>query len=439
MSVEQCVREIARRNGELNAVLTVLPEPSFDASAQKSGALAGIPYVLKDVWDTEGIRTTGGSWRHRDRVPCESSRPYEALRRAGAVLLGKSNLCDLAFSAESDNHILGPVRNPHDPARTAGGSTGGGAAAVASGMAAFDWGTDFGGSIRMPAAFCGIVGLRLSASAWRVDRDHFPRLNPHFWPFCGMGPLTRDVESAKRVVRALAKSLRESDAPGMKEGDTLADARVMKASDGVVIWGPDATHLGEWPTFVSDAAMLLGRAGVRYEMARLPSPEHVHNLFGKYLSSHFDVFIDSDEISFREGMTAVLVGLATRGRFDKRVHPNTGKLFALLAVGSLLYRDKTRAEDGRSRLHEAISKHWKEGRFVIAPTVTESPPRHGRAARAVRLGTFSQLGNLVDATAIAIPFGRFETTSMPRSIQILGPPGSEDRVLALAEQMAAHS
>lgn len=430
MTLKECQREIARRNDELKAVLTVLPEPSFDAAAQKSGPLAGVPYVLKDVWDTEGIRTTGGSWRHRDRIPNESGRPYEALRKAGAVLLGKSNLCDLAFSAESDNHILGPVRNPHDPARTAGGSTGGGAAAVASRMAAFDWGTDFGGSIRLPAAFCGVVGLRLSASAWRVDRDHFPRLNPHFWPFCGMGPLTRDVASAKKLVRVLAPSLREPDAPSMK------------SSDGVVVWGPDATHLGEWPTFVADAAMLLGRAGVAHEMARLPSPEHVHNLFGKYLSSHFDLFIDSEEIAFREGMTAVLVGLATRGLLDKRMHPNTGKLFVLLALGSLLYRDKARAEDGRHRLLEAMMEHWKEGRLVIAPTVTESPPRHGRAARAMRLGTFCQLGNLVDATSIAIPFGRFSTTGMPRSIQILGPPGSEERVLALAEaleQMGGHS
>lgn len=424
MSVESCRREIERRNDELNAVLTVLPEPSLDSAAQKTGALAGMPYVLKDVWDTAGIRTTGGSWRHRDRVPSESGRPYEALRNAGAVLLGKSNLCDLAFSAESDNHIKGPVRNPHDPSRTAGGSTGGGAAAVAANMAAFDWGTDFGGSIRMPAAFCGVVGLRLSASAWRVDRDHFPRLNPHFWPFCGMGPLARDVPTARVVVRAL-ESLREADVPAMND-----------ASDGVVIWGPDRTHLGEWPTFVADAAMLLGRAGVRYEMARaLPAPEKVHALFGKYLTSHFDVFIDSDEISFAEGMGAVLVGLATGGRFDKRMHPNTGKLFALLAVGSLVFRDRNRASDGRDKLREAMANYWKEGRLVIAPTVTESPPRHGRAARALRLGTFCQLGNLVDATAIAVPFGRFATTGMPRSIQILGPPGSESNVLALAERL----
>lgn len=414
--------EFVRRNGELNAVLTVLDEPVFDPKKQ-TGPLGGIPYVLKDVWDTEGIRTTGGSWRHRDRVPNESGRPYAALRDAGAVLLGKSNLCDLAFSQESDNHILGPVRNPHDPSRTAGGSTGGGAAAVAAKMAVFDWGTDFGGSIRMPAAYCGVVGLRLAATAWRVDHDHFPRLNPHFWPFCGMGPLARDVETAERIVDALAPALREKDAPSMPE------------TNDVVVWGPDRTHLGEWPTFVADAAMLLGRAGIRYEPARLPSPEHVHNLFGKYLASHFDVFIDGDEIPFAEGMRAVAIGLASRGRLDKRMHPNTGKLFGLLAIGSLIYRDKSRAEDSRARLRESVEKHWKEGRLVITPTVTESPPKHGRAFRAMRLGTFCQLGNLIDATAIAIPFGRFSKTKMPRSIQIVGPPGSERAVLAMAKRM----
>ena len=161
-SVAACRAAIDAKNAELRAVLRVLDEPSRGTDA---GPLAGIPYVLKDTWDTAGIVTTGGSFRHRDRIPTQSSKPHRAIEATGAVLLGKSNLSDLAFSIESDNHLFGPVRNPHDPSRTAGGSTGGGACAVASGMAAFDWGTDFGGSIRLPAAFCGVVGLRLSARA----------------------------------------------------------------------------------------------------------------------------------------------------------------------------------------------------------------------------------------------------------------------------------
>ena len=266
LDVEECRRAIRHKNDDLRAVLTVLDEPVFDPEARHTGPLAGVPYVLKDVWDTAGIRTTGGSWRHRDRVPTESSRAYQALLSSGAVLLGKSNLCDLAFSAESDNHLFGPVRHPMDPSRTAGGSTGGGAAAVAAGMAAFDWGTDFGGSIRMPAAHCGVVGLRLSSAAWPVEREHFPRISPHFWSFCGMGPLTKTVADARRVIGALS-SLR-NDLPARAP-----------STDEVVVYAPDLLHRGEWPTFAADASALLVRAGVRFEPARLPSPQRVHALF----------------------------------------------------------------------------------------------------------------------------------------------------------------
>src|SRR5688500_16936242 len=185
-SVEECVARIRAKNDVLRAVLEKVPAPADT----RSGALSGVPYLLKDTWDTRGIRTTGGSWRHRGRVPISSCRAHRAFEAAGAVLLGKSNLCDLAFSSESDNHLFGPVCNPHDLARTAGGSTGGGAAAVHDGMAAFDWGTDFGGSIRGPAAFCGVVGLRLSHRAWPVGFDHFPRIPPVLWHLCGMGPVT---------------------------------------------------------------------------------------------------------------------------------------------------------------------------------------------------------------------------------------------------------
>lgn len=419
MNVEQCRRIIAAKNRELNAVLTVLDEPLFG----EGDALAGVPYVLKDTWDTAGIRTTGGSWRHRARVPSESARPFEALKKTGAVLLGKSNLCDLAFSAESDNHMLGPVRNPHDPSRTAGGSTGGGAAAVASGMAVFDWGTDFGGSIRMPAGFCGIVGLRLSAQTWHVGRDHFPRLNPHFYSFCGMGPLARDVATAKRVVDALT-SLRDPS------------ASAVEMDRAVVIYGPDAPHRGEWPTFVADVSRLLMRADVRFDVARtLPAPERVRLIFASYLASHFDVFIDAEELGFWEGMGAVLLGILSRGRIDKRIHPNTGVLFGLLALGSLVFRDKQKARDALEALRERTQAIWSSGRLIVAPTSTLPPPRHGQAARELRLGTFSQLGNLTDATAIAIPFGRFSRTGLPRSLQIMGPAGSEASVLALAAKL----
>jgi len=422
LSVDAARARIAARNADLNAVLHVLEEPEQRAS---QGPLAGVPYVLKDTWDTAGIPTTGGSWRHRARVPTESSHAHDALAGAGAVLLGKSNLCDLAFSVESDNHLLGPVRNPHDPHRTAGGSTGGGAAAVADGMAAFDWGTDFGGSIRGPAAFCGIVGMRLSAATWPVERHHFPRLDALFWDFCGMGPLTRTVQDARVVTHAVRRELRSGDVH-----------RAMSTNE-VVIWPPDRAHLGRWPSFVEDATRALRAAGVRYTIGyELPTPTQVNALYTEYLAAHFEEFIRSGELPLREGLPAVLASLVSGGKLDRRVHPNTAVLLAAVAGLSLVHRDKARAQARRAALREAFESRWNEGTLVVSPTTTDLPPRHGRSAFATRIMSFCKAGNLLGATAIAIPFGTFPGTALPRSLQILGPAGSEEAVMDLAERIS---
>ncbi len=422
-----CQQAIKQKNPELCAVLTVLEEPRR-AAAGLGGPLDGIPYVLKDVWDTPGIVTTGGSWRHRERIPSEPAHAVTALERTGAVLLGKSNLCDLAFSAESANHLMGPVKNPRDFSRTAGGSTGGGAAAVASGMAAFDWGTDFGGSIRSPAAFCGIVGMRLSNDAWPVEQHHFPRLPPLFWPFCGMGPLARTVLEAAAVTDALAPALRK---PGFRTPEMRADE--------VVVYPPDEAHLGLWGTFENDAIALFRAIGVRAERARLPTPSKTNRLFNAYLASHFEDFIDGDELRLREGMPAVLLGLLARGRLDKRVHPNTGILLGLTAIGGMtIFRQKHRWSERLFRFQDAVAAVWKRGHFIATPTTTLLPPKHNRAAFARGIQSFTKFGNLVDATAIALPFGTFAGTPLSRSLQILGPPGSEGALLALAARVEAH-
>jgi Asp-tRNA(Asn)/Glu-tRNA(Gln) amidotransferase A subunit family amidase len=422
LSVDSCRATIAARNDDLRAVLHVLKRPLQET---KDGPLAGVPYVLKDVWDTAGIPTTGGSYRHRERVPEESSRIYAALQETGAVLLGKSNLCDMAFSMESDNHMFGPVKNPYDASRTAGGSTGGGAAAVASGMAEFDWGTDFGGSIRLPAAFCGVVGLRLSSQTWPVDREHFPRISPRFWSFCGMGPLARKVETAKRVVDALAPALRTG--PERPEMDPSR----------AILYLPDAAHAGRWPTFERDALEVLARVGVKVDRDHgLPPPSEVNEAFGAYLSSHFFEFVGAEEMSIRDGLAATALGVLTNGRLDKRLHPVSGALFALVGLGKLVrYRDAAPQVERVESLRDAAKLAWSSGRLLVSPTTTQLPPKHRRAVLALRAPSFVMLGNLTDATAVAVPCGRFEGTGLPRSLQILGPPGSEDAVLELASRL----
>lgn len=180
-TVEDALARVESRNPVLNALLTVRADEARRDAAARAAAPArsplwGVPYSLKDEWDTAGLRTTAGSMRYRDRVPLESSAVHRAFDDAGGVLIGKSNLQPPRDRLKLPD-LGGPTRNPHDLRRTAGGSSGGAAAAVADGMVCFDWGSDIGGSIRMPAAFCGIYGLKLSSETWPIS-GFFPEVPP---------------------------------------------------------------------------------------------------------------------------------------------------------------------------------------------------------------------------------------------------------------------
>lgn len=163
-----CLDRIASINPQINAVCTLNPEALADAQAsdqrrragQAPRPLEGVPFVAKDNLDTAGLRTTYGSKMFADNVPTEDSICVERMKRAGAILLGKVNTPEFAHDINTSNLVFGTTRNPLDLQRSAGGSSGGTAAAVASGMVPIGLGTDLGGSIRIPAAMCGIFGHR---------------------------------------------------------------------------------------------------------------------------------------------------------------------------------------------------------------------------------------------------------------------------------------
>ena len=162
------------------------------------GPLHGVPVSLKDMLYTRGLRTTGGSRLFADLIPEEDAVPVGRLRAAGAVILGKTNTSEFGHKALTDNLLFGPTRNPWDPERTPGGSSGGAAAAVAAGLGPVGIGTDGGGSVRIPAALCGLVGFKPSYG--RIPQGvGFPG-----WDHVGhVGPLTRTVrDAAARARRA---------------------------------------------------------------------------------------------------------------------------------------------------------------------------------------------------------------------------------------------
>src|SRR5579863_7535595 len=164
-----CLAQIEKLNPILNAFITVTAESALtQARAAEAeilrgnwrGPLHGIPLALKDLIDTAGIRTTAASAVFKDRIPAEDAEVLRRLKNAGAVLLGKNNLHEFAYGGSSMISYYGEVRNPWNPAHIAGGSSGGSAAAVAAGLCYGAIGTDTAGSVREPAALCGIVGLK---------------------------------------------------------------------------------------------------------------------------------------------------------------------------------------------------------------------------------------------------------------------------------------
>lgn len=330
----------------------------------------------------------------------------------------------MAFSPEAANFVLGASSNPYDLTRTAGGSTGGGAAAVAAGLAAFDWGGDFGGSIRIPAAFCGVVGMRLPSRDWPSDGEHFPPMPGSVAHMLGWGPVARSVAAAREIVAA-ADALRRSGAPH-RDFD-LGD---------VVLLPPDEATGGAWPTFIKDATDALDRANIHFAFG-VPgvTPKAADRLWDRYLCARFDAFIASDFMSTREAFGRIARGLAGHGDASERIHPFTGKLLAQTAVGyGLYFWDKRGTSDRVAAMERALARIWDSGRLLVTPTTTFPAPKHGGTSGLAGLLAFAKLGNLVDATALTVPFGSFPG-GLPRGLQILGPAGSERAVLALGARL----
>ncbi|MCS7043294.1 MAG: amidase family protein [Bryobacteraceae bacterium] len=203
-----CLARIEKWNPELNAFLTVTAETALEqaraadaefASGLDRGPLHGIPIAHKDLFCTRGVRTTGGSKTFAGFIPEFDAAVVERLRNAGAVMVGKTNLHEHAYGITSENPHYGPVRNPWDPARSPGGSSGGSAVAVATGMALGATGTDTGGSIRVPASWCGITGLKPTFG--RVSK--FGVL-PLGYTLDHMGPMALTVRDTALLFEAMA-------------------------------------------------------------------------------------------------------------------------------------------------------------------------------------------------------------------------------------------
>jgi amidase len=265
---------IARVNPRLNAIVTLAVDQArqqaqaTEATVMRGdalGPLAGIPIAIKDLTLTAGIRTTYGSTLYRDHVPDEDAEIVQRLKAAGAIVLGKSNTPEFGAGAHTVNEVFGVTRNPWNDAHSPAGSSGGSAVAVATGMTALAQGTDFGGSVRTPAAFCGIVGIRPT-----------PGLTPNHpaplaWDFGQVhGPLARSAEDAALMLDAMTGLSRASPisvAPPWQSAlaavERCEDARGLR-----IAYAPDIAGVGvdaEIEAICRQAARDLEQAGAAVE------------------------------------------------------------------------------------------------------------------------------------------------------------------------------
>ncbi|MBL0346406.1 amidase [Candidatus Villigracilis affinis] len=196
---DACYRQIERLNPTLNAFITVIPPEQLSLHGEtQSGLLHGIPLAVKDLYDTKGIRTTAGSRFFAEHIPQEDAYVVQKVKKAGAQIIGKTNTHEIALGVTNNNPHYGACRNPWDTTRTPGGSSGGSAVAVSTGMAMAALGTDTGGSIRIPASLCGVVGLKPT-----FGRVSLRGILPLSWNLDHAGPITRKVEDAALMLQVM--------------------------------------------------------------------------------------------------------------------------------------------------------------------------------------------------------------------------------------------
>src|SRR5712691_49452 len=208
--VEAHLRRIERINPSLNAIVTVSADALEQARVAEAalmsgeiGPLLGLPLTVKDTIDTKGLRTTSGSRLRANHFPDRDATVVARLKAAGAIILGKTNTAEMAIPYETNNPVFGRTNNPHDLNRTAGGSSGGEAAAIAAGLSPAGIGSDLSGSIRVPAHFCGIAGLKPTIGLAPMD-GHTPSATGLLSVGACIGPMARTVADLSLLFRVIA-------------------------------------------------------------------------------------------------------------------------------------------------------------------------------------------------------------------------------------------
>ncbi len=418
-----CLARIERLNPALNAFITVTAEQArVDAKAAESeiargrmrGPLHGIPIALKDLFDTAGVKTTAGSAVFADRVPTQDAEVVRRLKQAGAVLVGKLNMHEFAYGATSAQSHFGPVRNPWDHQRIPGGSSGGSGAAVAARLCYGALGSDTGGSIRQPSAYCGIVGLKPTYGLVSTTG-----VVPLSWSLDHVGPMSRTVADAAALLQAIAgydpRDTNSVDAPV----PDYAKALGQKVS-GLRLGMPRAVfYEGLDPEIehaVNEALQVLRRLTASTRDVELPSYQTLPVVGAEAYAFHTPYVTKTPE----------LYQMATRLRIEGGSR-----------VSATAYIEGKRELD---RLRRAVAAVFSTVDLLVTPTTPILPQSVEDAVRDANVpppgGVAPSLRNtqpfdIYGLPTISIPCG-FSRSGLPIGLQISGPNLGEPRVLALA-------
>ncbi|MEW9548621.1 amidase [Nonomuraea sp. NPDC050783] len=423
--VRACLDRIEQVNPHVNAIVTLVAEQALDAAKaadarEPDGPLHGVPVAHKDLLDTAGIRTTYGSPLYADHVPDQDELIVERLRAAGAISIGKTNTPEFGTGSHTVNEVFGATRNPYDLSRSAGGSSGGAAVALATGMVPLADGSDMGGSLRNPASFCNVVGLRPTPGRIPVISD----VNA-WYTLSVLGPMARTVEDVTLMFGAIAGfdrrspyAIKEIFAPEPEEG-----VRGMR-----VAWSPDLGGLPVDPrtaAVTATAPAVFERLGAYVEQVELDLWD-AEDAFRTYRAWHY-------ALSF--------------GDLD-RLGPNTA--WNVEQGRQVTGADLARAERARSRLYQRMAEFFDTYDVLIAP-VSQVPPfpveqPYVSEINGERLPDYmtwmrsAYWISALHAPAASVPAG-FTPEGLPVGVQIVGAPFADAQVLRVArafEQATGH-
>ena len=414
-ATDACLRRIEADNARLNAFILVMADEARRqareadrelAAGTDRGPLHGIPISIKDLMDVHGTPTTAASRVREGHVAHGDAVAITHLRQGGAVFVGKTNLHEFAFGTTSEDSAFGPARNPHDPSRSPGGSSGGSAASIASGMALASIGTDTGGSIRIPAGACGIVGLKPTFGEVSTDG-----VVPLARSLDHVGPLAASVTDAHTVYHTLIGVAARPLAPSPIRGQRLAVLRPyfcdLLDEDVRPVFEQAVDRLRAAGANVQDAAIRhAGDIGPIYTHLSVPEASAYH---ADTLERKGELYTKPVRLRLEMGRT-------------------------------ILAEDYVRALAGRELLRREVDAVLASGAVIVLPTLPIPAPPIGAAM--VRVGAteepvrnmmlrLTQLFNMTGHPAVSIPCGKTKA-GLPCGLQLVGARMETDTLLGVA-------